>query len=78
MYTLKVIAHSASKKSILASVSKKSGMFSSVVATGNIKVDTTELPEVGSLHNLEGITKVSTRVSTSEENAKEFDWLVLE
>lgn len=78
MYTLKVIAHSASKKSILASVSKKSGMFTSVVATGNIKVDNTELPAVGSVHELPGVTKVTISTSIAEENSKEFNWLVLE
>ncbi len=78
MYSLKVIAHSKSGKSILASVSKKSGMFVSTVATGNIKIDSTELPAIGSVHELSGITKVSTTQSVAEDNNMEFTWLVLE
>lgn len=78
MYSLKVIAHSASKKSVLAVVSKKSGMFVSVVATGNIKIDSTELPAIGSVHELPEITKVSVTVSTSDDNGQNFNWLVLE
>lgn len=78
MYSLKVIAHSASKKSILASVSKKTGMFVSIVATGNIRIDNTELPPIGSVHELPTITKVSVEVTTAEENGQNFNWLVLE
>lgn len=77
MYSLKVIAHSASGKSILASVSKKVGIFKSEVAVGTIKVEDAELPAVGSVIELPGISKVSTRVSVTDEG-KEFNWLVLE
>jgi hypothetical protein len=76
-YSLKVIAHSASKKSILASISKKSGIFTSIIATGNIAIDSSELPAIGTTHMLEGITSVSTKVSTTEDGSKSFDWLVL-
>ncbi len=77
MYSLKVIAHSASGKSILASVSKKVGIFKSEVAVGSIKVEDAELPAIGNIIELTGVTKVSTRSSVLEDG-KEFNWLVLE
>lgn len=78
MYQLTVIAHSASKKSILASVAKTSGMFTGAGLVGNIKIDNAELPAIGTKHELNGITKVTLQQSISEENGKEFNWLVLE
>lgn len=78
MYSLKVIAHSASGKSVLASVSKKIGLFTSEIATGSIKVDSLDELPIGTSMQLEGVTKVSTRTSFAENNAKEFIWLVLE
>lgn len=79
MYSLKVIAHSASGKSIFASVTKQSGMFKSIIATGNIAVvDGNELPKVGDIIALDGVSKVSVRTQVSDENQKEFNWLVLE
>lgn len=79
MYTLKVIAHSKSGKSVLVSVSKKAGIFMSTVATGNLKItDGEQLPEVGSIHELPGINKVSVTTSVAEENNAEFNWIVLE
>lgn len=77
MYTIKVIAHSASGKSILGAVSKKIGCFKSEVTTGSIKVEDIELPAVGAILELPGVTKVSTRISYAEDN-KEFTWLVME
>lgn len=82
-YQIKVIAHSASGKSILGVVSKKAGIFTSEVATGSIKLEVgTELPAVGTVIPLDGITKVTTRTELSEATAdrasKEFTWLVLE
>lgn len=76
MYSIKIIAHSASGKSVLASVSKKSGIFKSEVAVGSIRVEDAELPEVGTVMPLDGVTKVSIRQSFVE--GKEFTWLVLE
>lgn len=78
MYSIKVIAHSASGKSVLASVSKKIGLFTSEIATGSIKVDTLEGLDVGTVMVLDAVTKVSTRTSFAEDNGKEFVWLVLE
>ncbi len=77
MYELKVIAHSASKKSVLASITKKIGLFASSVI-GNIAIaEGEEIPAVGSLIPLEGVTKVTTRESIAE-NGEVFNWLVLE
>jgi hypothetical protein len=79
MYSLKVIAHSASKKSILATVSKQVGIFSSVIATGNIAVpNVDELPAIGSTNQLPGITKVSVNTQVIPDSDKNFNWLVLE
>lgn len=79
MYQLKVIAHSASGKSVLATVSKKVGVFTSVVASGNLKVDEGEtIPEVGSIIELPAGTKVSTVESPVENSDKSFTWLVLD
>lgn len=81
MYTLKVIAHSKSGKSILASVSRKIGILVSTIATGNIIIDG-DLPAVGTVMPLEGITKVSVSSSeaTNETTGEvaSFNWLVLE
>jgi hypothetical protein len=78
MYSIKIIAHCASKKSVLASVIKVAGIFKSTVATGNIAIlDGQELPAVGTILELPGITKVSTLVTTTEDG-KEFTWLALD
>lgn len=77
MYSLKVIAHSASGKSILASVSKKVGIFANKIV-GNIAIaEGEEIPAVGSVVELEGVRKVTTRESVTEAGDI-FNWLVLE
>lgn len=79
MYSLKVLAHSASGKSVLVSVSKKVGIFRSVIAEGNLRVEEGEtLPEVGAVINLEGITSVSTRESIDETSGRIFTWVSLQ
>lgn len=75
MYTLKVIALSASKKSVLASVIRKVGAFASEIAVGSIRLS--EDVEVGSEHKLDGITSVTTRESIAEDGTV-FNWLVLQ
>lgn len=78
MFTLTILAYSASKKSVLAAVSKKIGIFKSDIAIGSIRLDVDEksVPAVGTQFPLDGITDVSTRQSVAEDGTI-FDWLVL-
>ena len=78
MLKLKVLHISASGKSALVSVSKEVGIFTSVVATGNLKItDGAEVPGVGSIIELPAGTKVSTIESPVEGEDKSFTWVVL-
>lgn len=79
MYSLKVIAHSASGKSILATLSKKRGIFQSQLATGNVSIPNVEdMPAVGEVIELGADCKWSTRTSIAEQGGQEFVWLALE
>ena len=71
---LKIIAMSASGKSALCAAQLTAGVFTTELAVGNVRVS--EALEVGSIHETP-FTKCDTKVTTSEENGKEFTWLVL-
>lgn len=76
MYSLKVIAHSASKKSVLATVTKSVGPFVSTIATGNLKLGEGQtLPDVGTIIDLPAGTIVNTIESPVEGEDKTFTWL---
>ena len=78
MLKLKVLHISASRKSALVSVSKEVGIFTSTVATGNLKItEGATMPEVGSVIELPAGTKVSTIESPIEGEEKSFTWVVL-
>jgi hypothetical protein len=78
MFTLRVLAISASKKSVLAVVNRPVGIFNAAVATGSIALtEGAAIPSVGSEFPLEGITSVKTRESIAEDGTV-FNWLVLE
>lgn len=77
MITLKVLAISASKKSVLCSAGKKVGIFMSEV-TGSIRIaDGEEVPEVGTEYKLESVNKATLRTSVTEDGVV-FNWLILE
>lgn len=75
MFKIKVIAHSASGKSVLASVTKKIGPFISEVAVGAIRCED-DVPVVGAELELPGVTSATTRQSVAEDGTI-FNWLVL-
>jgi len=74
MIKLKVLAMSASKKSALCVATLTDGVFTSELAVGNIRVSS-EL-EIGSEHQTNFKT-CDTRVTVSDEDGREFTWLVL-
>ncbi len=76
MFKIKVLAHSASGKSVLASVTKKVGPFISEVAVGAIRTEDGNVPAVGAELDLPGIVSATTRQSVTEDGTI-FNWLVL-
>lgn len=74
MIKLKVIAMSASGKSALCSAQLTAGKFTSELAVGNIRVS--EPLEVGTVHETPFKT-CTTKITTSDEDGREFSWLVL-
>lgn len=76
MYEIKILAHSASKKTVFASVTKTTGIFTSQIGVGSLAVNTAELPAVGSLHSLSA-NSITIEAKLSKDGTKSFNWIVI-
>jgi len=76
MYEIKILAHSASKKTVFASVTKQTGIFTSTIGVGSLALNIADLPAVGSIHSVDA-KSITIESKLNKEGTKSFNWIVI-